>query len=198
MPLRPKYKRIVTGGGVVAWILFVGFGFWTLTARSFVPGVSGNPKLAWPETSGLRRNVGGFTLIVALHPECPCSQATLEELDSIVAQCSDRLSVRVICMPYDNLVEPIERSRIWLRARRISGVTVVKDLQGSEIRRFDSRTSGETRLYGPEGELLFHGGITASRGHVGDNPGQAAIINIVTHGASASAPTVTPVFGCSL
>jgi hypothetical protein len=198
MPRLPTQRRIVTGGGVVAWLLVVGFGLWTLTARSFVPGVSGNPKLAWPEASGLRRNIGGYTLVVALHPECPCSQATLEVLDSIVARCSDRLSVRVICMPYDDVTEPVERSRIWLRAKRISGVTVVKDLHGAEVRRFDAETSGETRLYGPEGELLFHGGITASRGHVGDNPGQDAIIDFVTHGARASAPIVTPVFGCSL
>lgn len=198
MPLRTTPKGIITGSGVFAWLLVVGFGIWALTARSFVPGISGNPKSVWPEASGLQRNVGGFTLVVALHPECPCSQATLEELDSIVTQCSSRLSVRIICVPYDDLVEPVERSRIWLRAKRISGITVIKDSHGVEVRRFDAETSGETRLYGPEGELLFHGGITASRGHVGANPGQSAIINFVDRGARASAPVVTPVFGCSL
>jgi len=142
--------------------------------------------------------VGGFTLVVALHPECPCSQATLEELDSIVAQCPGRLSVRVICMPYDNLPEPVESSRIWRRAQQIPGVTILKDSLGAEVRRFAAETSGETRLYGPGGELLFHGGITASRGHVGDNPGQAAIVDLVGHGAHVGAPVSSPVFGCSL
>ena len=197
MPLRTTQKSILTGTGVFAWLIVVGFGFWTLTARSFVPGNSGSPKSDWPEASGLQRNSGGFTLVVALHPECPCSQATLEELDSIVTQCSNQLSVRVICMPYDDLAEPVERSRIWLRAKRISGITVIRDSLGAEVRRFDARTSGETRLYGPEGELLFHGGITASRGHVGENRGQSAIINFVAHGARAGEPVVTPVFGCS-
>jgi hypothetical protein len=198
MPLRPIKERIVMGSGVLVWLLVVGIGFWTLTARSFVPGISGNPKLAWPEASGLQRNVGGYTLVVVLHPECPCSQATLEELDSIVAQCSSRLAVRVICMQYDDMAEPIERSRIWLRAKRISGVTVVKDMHSEKVRQFDAETSGETRLYGPGGGLLFRGGITASRGHVGDNPGQEAIIDFVTRGVRAGAPIVTPVFGCSL
>ena len=182
----------------MVWLLVTGFGLWTLTALSFVPGVSGDPNLTWPEASGLRRNVGGFTLVVVLHPECPCSQATLEEFDSIVAQCPDRLSVQVICMPYDNLAEPVECSRNWGRAQRISGVTIVKDLHGAEVRRFAAETSGETRLYGPEGELLFHGGITASRGHVGDNPGQIAILDFVRHGAHARAPVSAPVFGCFL
>jgi len=189
---------MITGGGVVGWLFVVGLGLWALTAHSFVPGASGNPKSAWPEGSGLQRNVGGYTLVVALHPECPCSQATLEELDSIVAQCSNRLTVRVICMPYDNLAEPVERSPIWLRTGRISGVTIMKDSGGAEVRRFAAETSGETRLYGPGGELLFHGGITASRGHVGDNPGQAAVLDFVLHGARARGPASAPVFGCSL
>jgi len=186
------------GGGVALWLLVTGLGLWTLTARSFVPGVSGDPQLAWPEASGLRRNVGGFTLVVALHPECPCSQATLEELDAVVAQCAGRLAVQVLCMPYDTLAEPVERSRIWRRAQLISGITIVKDSHGAEVRRFAAETSGETRLYGPAGELLFHGGITASRGHVGDNPGQAAVLDFVVHGARTRAPVSTPVFGCSL
>jgi hypothetical protein len=198
MPICPTGKSVVMAGGVAIWLLVTGLGLWTLTARSFVPGTSGDPKLAWPATSELRRNVGGFTLVVALHPECPCSQATLEELDSIVAQCPDRLSVGVICMPYSNVAEPVERSRIWLRAQRISGVTIVKDLRGAEVRRFAAETSGETRLYGPEGELLFHGGITASRGHVGDNPGRAAILDFVNHGAHTRVPVTTPAFGCAL
>jgi hypothetical protein len=43
---------------------------------------------------------------------------------------------------------------------------------------------------------LFKGGITASRGHSGDNLGRDAVIDLVTSGvASASS---TPVFGCSL
>jgi hypothetical protein len=198
MPIRFEKKRVLLGGGVVVWLLVTGLGLWTLTARSFVPGASGNPKSIWPEGSGLQRNLGGYTLVVALHPECPCSQATLEELDSIVAQCPGRLAVRILCLPYDRLAEPVERSRIWLRARQISGVTLVKDSQGVEVRRFAAETSGETRLYGPAGNLLFHGGITASRGHVGDNPGQAAILDFVRHGVQAQAPVSTPVFGCAL
>src|SRR5476651_978657 len=107
MPSRTTQKGIFMGSAVFAWLLVVGFGIWTLTARSFVPGISGNPKSVWPDASGLKRNMGGFTLVVALHPECPCSQATLGELDSIVMQCSKRLSVQVICMPYDTMVEPV-------------------------------------------------------------------------------------------
>jgi hypothetical protein len=51
-------------------------------------------------------------------------------------------------------------------------------------------------LYAPTGKLLFSGGITASRGHEGDNVGRSAIVSFILNG---HAPVNhTPVFGCSL
>jgi hypothetical protein len=51
-------------------------------------------------------------------------------------------------------------------------------------------------LYGSEGNLLFSGGITAARGHEGDNAGRSAIISCLTK--SEAERNQTPVFGCSL
>jgi hypothetical protein len=51
-------------------------------------------------------------------------------------------------------------------------------------------------LYDTAGRLLFSGGITAARGHSGDNAGREAIVALL-----AGAPTdrtQTPVFGCKL
>ena len=59
-----------------------------------------------------------------------------------------------------------------------------------------AETSGYVVVYSPSGELLFHGGITAGRGHAGDNSGEQAILSLLsTH----EAPTrQTRVFGCAL
>jgi hypothetical protein len=191
-------KSVLTAAGVVAWLALIGVGLWVFMARGFEPGPAGHPDPAWPEDSVLKRQPGEYTLVVALHPECPCSQATLEELDSIVAQTRGRMSAQVLCEQYDSLPDPVERTAIWSRAQRIPGIAIVKDHQGEEAHRFSARTSGETRLYGPDGQLVFHGGITTSRGQVGDNPGQAAILDFVLHGAQAHSRTSTPAFGCSL
>lgn len=155
------------------------------------------PPQYWPANTTLARNLHGFTAVVALHPECPCSQATLEEFDTIVAQGSGRLQGQILFVELPGL-PPVEDSALWQRARRISGVTLTKDPAGVAALRFEARTSGETRLYGPDGRLLFSGGITAARGHAGDNPGQAAIITLLAQKTPVKTPIATPVFGCAL
>jgi hypothetical protein len=190
-------KNLLTVTLVCGWLLAAGFGIWRLTAYSFTPGEQGVPPSHWPEGTALQRNSQGFTAVVALHPECPCSEATLEELDSIVAQSAGRLQARVLFEELPGL-PPVEESPRWKQALRITHVVVAKDPNGREAHRFGARTSGETRLYGPDGNLLFHGGITGSRGHAGDNPGQAAVLGLITHPAPVAAPLTAPVFGCSL
>ena len=46
------------------------------------------------------------------------------------------------------------------------------------------------------GSLVFSGGITAARGHEGDNHGRSAIEDHLLHGGARVAHT--PVFGCDL
>ena len=82
------------------------------------------------------------------------------------------------------------------QARRIPGVTVVWDCDGAEAKQLGARTSGETFLYGTGGELLFRGGITGARGHVGDNYGVDSLRSLLTTGKTDRPRN--PVFGCSL
>jgi len=72
------------------------------------------------------------------------------------------------------------------------------DENGAEAQRFQSKTSGQTVLYAPSGELLFHGGITIARGHEGDNPGVDVIESLLQHKDAAPVAASTPVFGCEL
>jgi hypothetical protein len=75
-------------------------------------------------------------------------------------------------------------------------VTVHRDDDAAETRRFQSETSGQTILYAPDGRLLFQGGITQCRGHAGDNPGRSALVALLEH--KTFSPVETPVFGCAL
>jgi hypothetical protein len=67
---------------------------------------------------------------------------------------------------------------------------------GETARAFGAKTSGFTALYAPDGRLLFHGGITASRGHEGDSAGAAAIVDFVVLGTASVRNTA--VYGCGL
>jgi hypothetical protein len=49
-------------------------------------------------------------------------------------------------------------------------------------------------LFDSHGKLLFEGGITGSRGHVGDNEGEDSVISLLTTGRAERHEH--PVFGC--
>ncbi len=85
---------------------------------------------------------------------------------------------------------------MWDRAAALHGVTVWTDEDGAEGQRFGAATSGHAVLYGPDGGLLFRGGITGARGHIGDNDGREAVIAHVLK--MATAPSRTDVFGCPI
>ena len=88
------------------------------------------------------------------------------------------------------------QSDLWRTAASLPDVTVVRDDDGLEARRFGASTSGQTLLYDEAGVLLFAGGITGARSHRGDNDGRRAIVELLNRESSSRAPT--KVFGCAL
>ena len=101
------------------------------------------------------------------------------------------------------------KSDLWSSAGLIPGVTRLID-RGAEARLFGAATSGQTMVYDSLGRLLFSGGITAARGHFGDNAGVSAIARLIdTRESDASASAVyrnksvvdastNTVYGCPL
>jgi hypothetical protein len=92
--------------------------------------------------------------------------------------------------------ETLTNSELWETANRMPQVIVIKDEDGAVSKAFDARTSGQVFLYDSDGKLRFHGGITASRGHAGDNIGRSAVESLTNTGRCDT--TTAPVFGCSL
>ena len=89
-----------------------------------------------------------------------------------------------------------EKTDLWRTAQSIPGATLFCDVGGTEAGRFGVRVSGETLLYDSAGRLMFHGGLTASRGHRGDNAGRTAVELLLA--GLPSPQQHTPVFGCAL
>ena len=81
-------------------------------------------------------------------------------------------------------------------AAAIPGVTVLTDENEIEASRFGAQTSGHTLVFDRDGKLIFSGGITASRGHIGNNPGERAVLAFLHQ--QTPDRSQTPVFGCSL
>ena len=178
----------------------VGFGINILWKYSSTPGRPGTPSLNWPEGMQTGRTRGRSTLVMFAHPQCPCTNATLGELAIIMAHSQDRLDADVFFYAPASQPESWVRSELWNATSAIPGVHVFEDPEAHMAERFGVFTSGQTLLYDPQGHLQFTGGITALRGHSGDNAGRSAIIALVRGGKSqfGALPEVTPVLGCGL
>lgn len=131
-----------------------------------------------------------------VHPNCGCSKASLGELSWLMNACQGSMSAYVLLL--DSVGNPTNllRSDLWRQAAAIPGVRVATDDDGREARLFGVETSGEVVLYEADGRLRFRGGITVSRGQMGNNRGCAAVQALVHH--KPSPVTQTPVFGCPL
>jgi hypothetical protein len=153
----------------------------------------------WPAASSLARDPERPTLVMFLHPQCPCSRASLAELERLATQCRDRFSLRIVFVHPQGLPRDSEHSSLRSAAQRILGAVVSTDKDGVEAERYGVTTSGEALLYAADGRLLFQGGLTGARGHEGDNAGRDAVTaRIESSGASGASLSSTPVFGCAL
>jgi hypothetical protein len=180
---------------VVWFILSVG-GLGALARYQSTAGAPALVPTQWPADSQISRNTNCDTLILLAHPKCPCTRATVDDLARIMADCAGQLKTIVLFVrPTAELID-WEKTDLWESASAIPGVTVVADIGGVEAQRFGAQTSGQAILYAADGRSLFQGGITAGRGHEGDNAGEDSIVALV-HGKEP-AFRQTPVFGCPL
>jgi hypothetical protein len=150
----------------------------------------------WPEESRLRRTSGQPTLIVLAHPQCVCTRASLSELNVIMQRFRGGLTAYVLFVRPHDMPDNWEQTDSWRRAQEIPGVAVLVDRDGTETKRFRGYTSGQTLVYDAGGRLLYNGGLTAARGHEGDNLGRRAVIALLS--GEARGPLVHNVFGCLL
>lgn len=131
-----------------------------------------------------------------VNPDCACSKASIAELSLLMSGCQGRVNARVV------FLKPAKQTTNWLQSDlgrqvvAIPGIDSATDVGGREARLFGAETSGEVVLYGADGRLRFQGGMTLYRGHLGDNPGLAAVRALIWH--EPSQVTQTPVFGCPL
>lgn len=180
---------------VAAWSVLVVGGLSVLWSYHSAPGRPGDPPPAWPEQSRLARIADAPTLVMWVHPQCPCSRASVHELARLMARAPRTLRAFVLAWRPDDASDGWERTDLWSSAEEIPNVTVVADEAGREATLFGAHTSGQTALYDRSGRLRFAGGITPSRGHHGDSRGQSAILAILRSQPSEQRASV---YGCGL
>lgn len=180
----------------------IGFGFTRIYNYANIPGKPAQALLQWPQGTTLSSFKDLATLVMFVHPHCPCSEASLGELEKLMPRILGKAKSYVVFYKPQNKTKEWVQDSLWKKAQSIPNVTALIDETGIEASQFDAKTSGQTFLYSSEGNLLFQGGITAQRGHMGDNDGQLAILSYFKLKNPKQNPlreiAQTPVFGCSL
>jgi hypothetical protein len=88
-----RFVLIVVG---VVWVAAIAFGFNRLWAYAGTPAPQGTAPAEWPASSRLARVDGRPTIVMFAHPQCPCSRATVTELEKLVARTHAAAAIHVV------------------------------------------------------------------------------------------------------
>jgi hypothetical protein len=188
--------RCLPAGLLTIWGLVVAVGMLLVGDYAARPGVAASAPARWPAGSPIHRDGRRPTLLIFLHPRCPCSRASVAELASIASDCGDRVSAHAVLLQPGGDREGWGQSELEADLADLPRLRIWPDRGGAETRRFGVRTSGHVLLYDPGGHLIFSGGITPARGHQGANGGREAVRAGIL-GTVGGGPKY-PVFGCAL
>jgi hypothetical protein len=89
-PVSRPSGRASRRGSLVA-LAVVGAGLAAPGVYEGRPGQEATAPARWPAGSTLVRASGRSTLLMLVHSRCPCSRASLEELDRVMARGGDRV-----------------------------------------------------------------------------------------------------------
>src|SRR5262245_4703282 len=81
----------------VLWVTAIAAGFAYLLRYKTTPSSGqGRPPAQWPAASSIPRNPDGATLLMFVHPHCPCTQASVSELARLLPLAPAALSTELI------------------------------------------------------------------------------------------------------
>ncbi|PHQ33863.1 thioredoxin domain-containing protein [Rhodopirellula bahusiensis] len=198
-PITKKIPPYLVRVAVLWGCVLVGL-FFALIAYGTTPGESDLPPGVAPF-----RNVSGFLnasstteweIVMAVHPKCPCTVASVNELNRLLDKVDDNVRCRFLVFHPVNSTPDWMNGKISSRLACIPRSVIQADEGGETAFELGMKTSGAVIVFDPRGKSRFHGGITVSRNHEGDNLGVRSISMLIQ--GKTPPLTTTPVYGCSL
>lgn len=188
---------------IVGWLGLVACGLGALANYGATPGAVGEVPSEWPSdaSEGLTLAQDSLTLVLAVHPRCPCTRSTINELARALGASQEQPTIYALIFEpaLENATDPDEsfaRTQIRARLSELPGVVMVRDPGSAIANRFGAMTSGHTIVYDADGLLRFSGGLTPTRAHEGPNTGSASLIELLNGGPAIADDA--PVYGCPL
>jgi hypothetical protein len=193
-----KISKLLGIPSALVWGGAVAVGMLGLIRYQMTPGTIGQKAPAiWPTgLDHIARKASPFTLVMMLHPKCPCSRASLHELSQLMARAEGQMDAHILFVKPQGAPPNWCDGDLWKQAKDIPGVEVSIDNDAKDAAIFGATTSGQVMVYDASGAIRFSGGITDGRGHEGDNAGLSAILGLIRYGQTTT--VTTPVYGCSL
>lgn len=189
MQLRKKSAALLALG---IWAAAVVAGFGAMIRYASRPGACYAPSSeAAAALYAQFGHAGRPLLVMAVHPRCPCTEASLGEMGDLLAR--SRGACDALLLTYQAPGWPVPPA-----TRRIADVTarVVPDLEGATAKTLGAATSGDVLLIDGRGRVRYYGGLTPARGHRGEIAAQDGILEVIAGGSGKVKSA--PVFGCSL
>lgn len=181
---------------VCAWVVAVLTGGFLQIQYSMSSGRSGEVTRQWPTSTNILKHRDSKQLLIFLHPKCACSVASLMELAKFQDRTQQIVPIQAIFFCPDEEDESWVNEKLWTIAESIEGCERFVDFGAIEAQRFGIETSGHVLLFNGLGLRMFSGGVTSSRGHVGDNLGVRTLTSLID--GEAVVTTELPVFGCKI
>ncbi len=176
--------------------LGVGLRWWT--GYEAAPGVVAPAPVVRPADNRLGLALDRPTLLVFVHPYCPCSPSSVAALKSLIERAPrdgpNHLDVRVVIVAAPGLPPGWEKAAVVRAVAGLDVKTYVDD--GAVAAEYSASTSGEALFYDAAGALRFQGGLTPRRGHAEAGPGVEAVLALLN--GCVPAVSVAPVYGCPL
>ena len=83
---------------LATWAAVIVAGCLILEAYAASPGARGRALSVWPPYCEMALDGRQPTLLIFLHPDCPCSSASVDELKEIVGRCGDRVRTHAVVL----------------------------------------------------------------------------------------------------
>jgi hypothetical protein len=139
---RPRQRSATRRLLCLLWAVAIIAGLHELTVYSNTSSEVRPQPAEWPQDTTVPRAGDRPTMVLALHPRCVCSRATLEELAVLLARVSTPPDVEILLYQPDTAADSWAQTHLAIRARSLPFVTVRADRKGRESERFGTPLPG--------------------------------------------------------
>ncbi len=103
------------------WLLATLAGTWFLWRYANVPGEGASAPTRWPSDARVNLSRQGDTLVMFAHPQCPCTRASLAELERIIAKSQRAVTPWIVFYKPLHTDDGWEQTDLWRTAAAIPG-----------------------------------------------------------------------------